>query len=144
MPSQKQLAANRQNARKSTGPHTAKGKNIAKFNAVRHGLRAEQVLIPGEDEREFVDLRRRMFEDLQPNGALEIELFDGIVVDFWRLRRLRMVRSRSFRPPHGPKGRLQLVFSAGRGWRFGAAKGPWPGLCSRWKRRQRIQQAVPL
>ncbi len=66
------------------------------MNALNPGLRAEQVLVPGEDECEFVDLRRHLFEDLRPEGALEIQLFDGIVVDFWRLRRLRMVEAGLF------------------------------------------------
>ena len=37
--SKKQQAANRRNSKKSTGPKTAKGKNVVKFNAVKHGLR---------------------------------------------------------------------------------------------------------
>jgi hypothetical protein len=36
--SAKKVAANRQNARKSTGPKTAKGKDRASRNAMRHGL----------------------------------------------------------------------------------------------------------
>jgi hypothetical protein len=36
--SAKKVVANRQNARKSTGPKTAKGKDRASRNAVRHGL----------------------------------------------------------------------------------------------------------
>ena len=96
MASAKQLTANRRNAQKSSGPKTLRGKSLSKMNALKHGLRAEQVLIPGEDEREFADLRRRLFEDLQPNGALEVELFHGLVVDFWRWRRLRMVEAGLF------------------------------------------------
>ena len=96
MASAKQLTANRQNAQKSSGPRTLRGKSLAKMNALKHGMRAAQILIPGEDEREFVDLRQRLFEDLQAEGALEIELFHGIVVDFWRLRRLRMVEAGLF------------------------------------------------
>src|SRR5215216_3084192 len=39
MASERQIAANRRNAQKSTGPRTAAGKERASRNAYRHGLR---------------------------------------------------------------------------------------------------------
>lgn len=38
MASERQIAANRRNARKSTGPRSTAGKNRASRNAYRHGL----------------------------------------------------------------------------------------------------------
>jgi hypothetical protein len=38
MSSQKQIAANRRNGRKSRGPRTAAGKFVSSRNALRHGL----------------------------------------------------------------------------------------------------------
>ncbi len=40
MVSEKQLAANRRNAQKSTGPRTAEGKTRVSMNAMKHGLSA--------------------------------------------------------------------------------------------------------
>jgi hypothetical protein len=40
MASERQIAANRRNARKSTGPHSGAGKKRASRNAYRHGLRS--------------------------------------------------------------------------------------------------------
>ena len=37
----KQIAANRRNAQKSTGPSTALGKQKSRFNALKHGMTAE-------------------------------------------------------------------------------------------------------
>ena len=56
MTSNKQLAANRLNAQKSTGPRTDKGKAVTKYNALRHGLLAQDVVLPGENESAFDDL----------------------------------------------------------------------------------------
>jgi hypothetical protein len=50
MASEKQIAANRRNARKSTGPRTKAGKKRASYNAFRHGL-ASQGLRAVEAER---------------------------------------------------------------------------------------------
>jgi hypothetical protein len=47
----KQIAANRRNALKSTGPVTAEGKERSRYNAVRHRLTAETVI----DALEFAE-----------------------------------------------------------------------------------------
>ena len=44
MTSFKQFAANRANARRSTGPRTEEGKQQSRRNAVRHGLTADTVV----------------------------------------------------------------------------------------------------
>src|ERR1700758_1667526 len=41
MANERQIAANRRNAQRSTGPRTSAGKTRAKKNAYRHGLAAE-------------------------------------------------------------------------------------------------------
>ena len=54
MTSERQIAANRENAKKSTGPKTARGKAQASRNAVRHGLegrRASDTVASDEVER---------------------------------------------------------------------------------------------
>ena len=60
MASAKQLTANRHNAQKSSGPKTTQGRSISRMNALKHGLLAEQVVIPGEDFGEFDTLRQNL------------------------------------------------------------------------------------
>ena len=55
----RQAAANRQNAMRSTGPRTPQGKQAAKWNALRHGLRPETLVLPDEDPEEFERFRNR-------------------------------------------------------------------------------------
>ena len=68
MTSQKQIQANRRNAKKSSGPRTAGGKSITKLNALKHGLLTEQVVIPGEDFDEFEALRQNLDAEFEPHG----------------------------------------------------------------------------
>ena len=44
MTSDKQAQANRRNALKSTGPKTPEGKDAVRLNALKHGLRSEEIL----------------------------------------------------------------------------------------------------
>jgi hypothetical protein len=85
------LAANRRNARKSTGPRTADGKEASRMNAVKHGILSTAVVVRGlrirEHEEEFKALREQCWECLAPVGRIEEMLVDKIVAAQWRLRR---------------------------------------------------------
>ena len=87
----KQLAANRRNAVKSTGPRTPEGRAVSRRNALKHGILSKQVLVRGlfleESEKELKALHLRFWEELQPAGPMEEMLVDQIVTTHWRLRR---------------------------------------------------------
>jgi hypothetical protein len=89
--SEKQLAANRQNALKSTGPKTPEGKAASRLNALKHGLLARETVINRddhhEDAAEFESLSDQLREDLAPVGYLEELLVEQITIAYWRLRR---------------------------------------------------------
>ena len=57
------------------------------MNALRHGLRAQQVLLSSEDASEFQAFQEGMKVDLKPAGELEGFLFGQVVAYAWRLRR---------------------------------------------------------
>jgi hypothetical protein len=63
--SEKQLAANRRNARQSTGPTTEAGKQVSRLNAVTHGLLAQAVVITARDYQEDAQAFARLLEDLR-------------------------------------------------------------------------------
>lgn len=88
MATEKQIEANRKNAQKGTGPASTEGKYIVSQNARTHGLFSTHILIPGEDETEFAQLRENAFSEFSPNGFLEQLLTDRLVSLLWRLRRL--------------------------------------------------------
>jgi len=88
---EKQLAANRRNAQKSTGPQTPEGRTVSKMNAMKHGILSKQVLVDGrfynERASELEALHQRFWEEYQPSGPVEEMLVDQIVTAHWRLRR---------------------------------------------------------
>ena len=84
MASEAQVTANRLNAQKSTGPRTAEGKAAACLNAIQHGLRAQAVVLPGEEPDEYRLYRQRLLEDLRPQDLAETDLAERIVELAWR------------------------------------------------------------
>jgi hypothetical protein len=88
MTSLAKVAANRTNARNSTGPKTEAGKQAAKMNALSHGLRSAAPVIPGERPEEWEAFRDGIAATLGPVGVLETELADRAASLAWRLRRV--------------------------------------------------------
>src|SRR5579871_3617724 len=79
-----QIRANRENARKSTGP---KDTSRTRLNGLKHGLRSEHVYLPGEDPAEFDAERRGWHGDWGPlthTRAVLVELAAVATVQFRR------------------------------------------------------------
>jgi hypothetical protein len=95
MISEKKLTANRLNAKKSTGPKTNEGKATSARNAQSHGLFCRDVVIAGESEEEFRELRQEFIKSLRPQDVVELALVDGIVIAQWKLRRLHAAEKAS-------------------------------------------------
>src|SRR5262245_30249554 len=89
MTTKRQRRANQQNAKRSTGPRTGAGKAIVRLNAVRHGLRAAAVVVPGfESPAEWEAFRAGVVTSLKPEGALAEALADRAAGLLWRLKRV--------------------------------------------------------
>jgi hypothetical protein len=87
MTSFRQIEANRRNARKSTGPVTAEGKQRSRCNAVRHGLTAETVIGTLEDAEDYKAFEAAITADYDAQSAVERELILRLASLLWRLRR---------------------------------------------------------
>jgi len=86
---EKQLAANRTNAKKSTGPKTAAGKALVAMNSVAHGIYSiSPVVEEMESKRSWTAYRFAMLDCLAPVGMVEMTLAERITLAAWRLRRV--------------------------------------------------------
>ncbi len=93
MATKRQIAANRRNARKSTGPRTEEGKERSSQNAVQHGMTSRRVVLEDEDPKEFMEFRIAVHEDLGPLGSMETTLANRIAALFWRLARVPAIEA---------------------------------------------------
>jgi hypothetical protein len=87
--SEARLQANTTNAQKSTGPRTEAGKNVARFNARRHGLTGQFYVISEGDEKAYGIFEASLLEKLAPVGPCETQIAISIIQDEWRLNRSR-------------------------------------------------------
>jgi len=93
MATERQIQANRNNARHSTGPRTEEGKARVSQNPLQLGLLARDAVIPGEDPAEFEAQLAALEVALQPDDALEQELVRQLADAQWRMRRLARIES---------------------------------------------------
>jgi hypothetical protein len=100
MISERRLAANRANARRSTGPKTPQGKHAVKNNALQHGLLSRDVHIPGENLDAFNELHDSLRRELNPSGGVECFLVDRMANLCWRLIRVHRMEAALFRQHH--------------------------------------------
>jgi hypothetical protein len=91
-----QLAANRANAQRSTGPKTETGKQKARLNGYRHGLTGQIYIFTPEDQEAFDQHCTGIRESFAPIGAFELDLAQSIAEDRWRLKRARALESGIF------------------------------------------------
>ena len=115
MATQKQIEANRRNARKSTGPRSAAGKAASAANALSHGLTAaSDVLLADESADAFACMQRDVLADLAPQDALQAMLARRIVMLLWRLDRAARLEAELF--VHGElAAKRDRLCAAGRG-----------------------------
>jgi hypothetical protein len=93
MVSEAQFAANRRNATKSCGPKTEGGRNIARFNALKHGLTAAIAMLPEEDAAEYEAQRADFFEMYKPRNGVEVAQVERSFYLWWQLGRVGRAQS---------------------------------------------------
>jgi hypothetical protein len=103
--SAKQLAANRRNAKHSTGPKTPEGKARSSKNATKHGLLSQHAVITTGDEKsgcivesqaDFDLHLENLRESYKPKAYGEELLVQQIAVCYWKIARLTRIDQRLF------------------------------------------------
>jgi hypothetical protein len=94
MASERQIAANRANALRSTGPRTREGKLAVAGNGLRHGILARGAVLPGvEHAEDWESHQRGVVASLRPAGLLELRLAERVAELLWRLGRVARYES---------------------------------------------------
>ncbi len=90
--SKKQLKANRENAKKSTGPKTSKGIDASTKHNQVHGLYTDNLILDSvhlkEDRVEFELLLESLRYELDPQTLSQDYMVQKIAICYWRGRRV--------------------------------------------------------
>ncbi len=89
MISEARLRANRENAKKSTGPKTSRGKAYSRRNALKHGLLIKRILFSSDGtpiNAELHDLWESVQEKYGKGDVRTDLLLENLVVEWWRQR----------------------------------------------------------
>jgi hypothetical protein len=105
----KQFEANRRNSQHSTGPKTPEGKAAVSMNALRHGLRARTVVLPGEDRQEFDHLCDDLEVEWHPHSRTEQFYVEQMAVSQWKLIRMEVGEVNIFKDVESPKDQIPLL-----------------------------------
>jgi hypothetical protein len=96
MTSARQIAANRRNARLSTGPKSGNGKERSRGNALRHGLTSETVVGVLENCQDYKAFEAAIAASYSPRSPIEHVLTQRLASLFWRLRRATAIEAGLF------------------------------------------------
>ena len=88
MATEKQIAANRRNSRKCTGPKTSEGKFKSSLNALRHGLYSHNFIIKTEDAGTFENFSKSFIDEFKPSTPSELENLKVLIAAAWRRNRV--------------------------------------------------------
>jgi hypothetical protein len=88
-----QLNANRANAQRSTGPRSVEGKSVSRFNALKHGVDAASLALPGEAPAAYQQLVDSYDESYPPESITHRFLVDNLIRADWHQRRLQLVEA---------------------------------------------------
>jgi len=97
MSSSAKIAANRTNAKRSTGPRTSAGKARGSRNATKFGLFSGTFTHPGE-EKDYAALRANLRDAFDPQTVNEQIALDQICGAVWRLRRCNQLEAAIITP----------------------------------------------
>jgi hypothetical protein len=93
MASEAQIAANRRNAQRSTGPRAEEGKARTAQKGLKHGLCAAATVLPWEDRAEFKAMMADLTQRLQPADEIKLALLLQYAHATWRRQRCRMMET---------------------------------------------------
>ena len=93
MASQRKIAANRRNAKRSTGPRSESGKAASRLNSTQFGIWCTAATLCDEDASALADLIRELAESEDPVGPFEERAVQQIGLGLWRLDRIARVEA---------------------------------------------------
>jgi hypothetical protein len=75
----------------------AKGYDRSRFNALRHGILSQHLVLPWENQDEFDALHEALVAEHKPDGLTERHLVEEVACILWRKRRLCLAEAAAYK-----------------------------------------------
>jgi len=105
-----QIASNRANATRSTGPRTEAGKATSSRNAIKHGLAGGVLFIEGEDPAAFYLLLDDLIAEHAPATTAERMIVENLARQFWFSRRAAKLEAAALDADDLPRFALMMRY----------------------------------
>ena len=109
MATDRQIQANRENARHSTGPRTLEGKARAAANRTTHALTGRHAVLPTESAADFDSLVSTLRDEWDPQSETESQQVELLAHHWWRLLRIARLENDAFTRPLEIRHQLALT-----------------------------------
>lgn len=106
--SQKQIEANKKNSLLG-GVKTEEGKNISKFNAIKHGILRES--ITEYENLDYSVLYNSLVEDYKPSNTIEEIIIERITISYLKLMRINKAEAEAIKSSLDPTEYINSDFS---------------------------------
>ena len=104
-----QIAANKLNSQKSTGPKTPEGKAKSSRNRLTHGFFSPAALLPSEDGATFIALINDLKAEFEPATTTEEILVEKMAQAQWLTQRALNLQGEAFANESGVPKNLGLL-----------------------------------
>jgi hypothetical protein len=83
--------------RKRSGGHTTeKGKSLASANSIKTGAYSSIIVLPNENEQDFLDLQNQFVLDFMPQDIAELSMVHELAAILWKKLRLEKLEKSAF------------------------------------------------
>jgi hypothetical protein len=86
MANDKQLTANRLNAQKSTDATSEAGKEIIKYNALKHGILKSDM--SAYEDSDIEEIKEELFADYKPTSKIQGYILERVAIHVVKLKRI--------------------------------------------------------
>lgn len=82
--------------KRSGGPKTEEGKSLASANSIKSGAYSSMIVLPNENEQDFLDLQNQFILDFMPQDISELSMVHELAAILWKKLRLEKLEKSAF------------------------------------------------
>jgi hypothetical protein len=82
--------------KRSGGPRTEEGRSLASANSVKTGVYSSMIVLPNENEQDFLELQHQFVLDFMPHDVAELSMVHELAAILWKKLRLEKLEKSAF------------------------------------------------